>query len=83
MQMNRNAIKVLSSLIKYGCTTELKSFTIDKIVEVTKEINTYHSCRRYLKSLIENRFVNEGYKKEMKKTFFVTKEGLDKFKKLK
>lgn len=83
MQMNRNAIKVLSTLIKCDCTTELKSFTIDKIVEVTKEINNYHSCRRYLKSLIENGFVLEGYKKEMKKTFFVTKEGLDKFKKLK
>lgn len=83
MQINRNGIKVLSSLIKYGCTTELKSFTIDKIVEVTEQINNYHSCRRYLKSLIENGFVAEGYKKEMKKTFFATKEGLEKFKKLK
>jgi DNA-binding transcriptional regulator GbsR (MarR family) len=75
---SKNDYKVLYALQE--CTNELKSYTIDKLHEVTKlSVSKIRLTMREFKGL---GFVKEGALQHNAKTYYITQQGLEKIKAL-
>jgi DNA-binding MarR family transcriptional regulator len=78
--LSKNDYKVLYVLEKHECTNEMKSFTISKISESTGL--SISKIRITLREFIKLGYIKEGAVNHTAKTYYITKEGIDKVKSL-
>jgi RIO-like serine/threonine protein kinase len=75
---SKNDYKILYAL--QDCTTEMKSFTVEKLSDVTKL--SVSKVRQTIRKFKESGFIKEGALQHNAKTYYITAEGLSKIKKL-
>lgn len=76
--VNKNEYSILIRLKEHECTTELKSFTYDKLCKITNL--SLSTVRRSIKKFLELQYVREGCKQGISKTFYITPNGIEKLK---
>lgn len=77
---SKNDYKILSIFSKNGCTTELKSHTIKYLQEATEL--SYDKVRNTIQYFIKLGFLKEGARQHRTKTYYITREGIEKMKEL-
>ncbi|MBO8161355.1 MAG: transcriptional regulator [Thermosipho sp. (in: Bacteria)] len=77
---SKNDFKILSILKENGCTTELRSYTIKKLKELTGL--SENKIRNTLNTFKLTGYVKEGALQHRAKTFYITEEGINKLKEL-
>lgn len=83
--VSKNDYSVLLLLFNDGCTTEFKSYTKKCIQEKLSEEKIELSLNKItntLKTFIQMDYIKEGARQWQSKTFYLTKEGINKIEKI-
>jgi|LakMenE01Jun11ns_1017448.scaffolds.fasta_scaffold9769482_1 hypothetical protein len=78
--MHKSNIEILNILYTNQCTSELKSYSIQKILSQTKY--KYSKVHNDLSSLQSANLISKGYKSERADTYYITELGINKLREL-
>lgn len=78
--LSRNDYKVLTTILQFGCTNEMKSVTIKKMSELTNL--SIGKIRLSVKAFLELEYIAEGVVQHNAKTYYITDEGKSKLNQL-
>lgn len=74
MQFTKHDIMILRGILKSGGVNELKSITINKLIEATKVSHT--KIRSTIRMMLSLGYVKEGFMQRNAKSYYITKEGV-------
>lgn len=80
MLFNKNDYLILELLILGECTSAFKSLSTQAIIKDSKF--SHVKVRQVIKSFLLSNFIMEGAKEGNNKTYYVTPEGIEHFKKV-
>lgn len=81
MAISKNDYLVLAALYNDDCNTELKSYTINKLQLIT-QLST-SKIRKTIKIFLDTGYIDEGCLQRTAKTYYITKDGINKIIELK
>ena len=73
---SKNDYKVIITLYEHECTTEMKSFTIKKLHDITDL--SVNKIRDTIKSFLLKGYIAEGAAQHNAKTYYITQLGIQK-----
>ena len=76
--MHKSDVEILQLLIKNDCTSEVKSYSILKLLALTKY--KYSKVHGDLNNLLTGEYVQKGLKNERADTYYITEKGINKLK---
>lgn len=75
MTINKSDVEILHILTTNQCTTELRSFTISRILEHSKY--KYSKVHNDTTKLVSAGYVQKGLKSSKSDTYFITQSGIE------
>lgn len=80
MSLSKNDYKILLKLYENNCTTEMRSYSIKKLCEITEL--SVNKIRSTIKTFMILDYIAEGCVQHNAKTYFITVNGIQKIKTL-